>query len=131
MSSLAKTRALGDLLSAVEAWRKSKSHNSSPMPGELWESAVSLATKLGVTEVASRAKLEHSKLKRLVAERVGLESLESETTFLEIQPPQEVLDSSLVCQIEVESESGQARMRAQLTGASALQLVTIFREFSR
>ncbi len=131
---------LSELLGAIETWRRQTHNPTLGMPSELWAEAVRLAKQMGLSPVAGTLKINHGKLKRLVAEQMQPTKLTSvvrqkkstpETTFVEI--PRATVSpsfgSSFSCMLEVEA-SGRGRLRARIDSATAFDIATILREFA-
>lgn len=127
--------AVQQLRLALEKWRREYSAPTA-IPDEIWSRAARLAAEQGVGTVARELGLHYGKLKRLT-EALGPNegSAESSVTFVEVRPALvqgegNVSASSVTCVLELESCSG-SRMRANLIGASPLDLAVMFREYSR
>lgn len=131
---------LSALLEAIETWRRRTHNPTLGMPSELWAEAVRLAKQMGLSPVAGTLKINHGKLKRLVAEQIQPAKLTSvvrqkkstpETTFFEIPTTtvSKSFGSSFTCLLEVEA-SGRGRMRARIDSATAFDVATILREFA-
>jgi len=134
------------LRASIEEWRRSRK-TLGTMPENLWASATRLAREFGVSEIARALKIDHGKLKRLsgkpVSElkrtpkklvRSSPTACATPPTFLEVKSVECTSSlglgpSRISCKLEVEKE--QSRLRAQLENVTALDVATIFREFTR
>lgn len=107
-----------------EAWRRSRKFGAR-IPDKLWSLAVKLAEVHGVSRTATALKLDYHALKNRVA---GESSDPSSVvpTFIELTPSP--LTPSTECVVEFEDGSG-ARMRVQLRGCQAPDLVALGRSF--
>lgn len=132
---------LSELLDAIESWRRQSKKPTLGMPPEFWADAIGLAKQMGLGPVARTLKLNHGKLKKLVAPQAQAGELtrlvcqkkaSSVTpTFVEI-PPATVskgFGSSVSCLLEVESV-GRGRLRARIENATAFDVATILRDFA-
>ncbi|HEX4135394.1 MAG TPA: hypothetical protein VHY84_12345 [Bryobacteraceae bacterium] len=120
MRSKVQTFSIDEVRSRFEAWRQNR-QGREPIPGELWSAAVELARKNGVTQTAAELHLDGGKLKRLMVAKAT--SGKSAPAFVELLPPQAV--SLPECSIELEGRRG--KIRIQLKGASASDLVGLSR----
>lgn len=122
-------QSLGEELAA---WRKLHSAPT-PIPTEVWSRAAALALERGVGRISKALRLDYGKLKNLaeLSNSVPVPVPKSpEVTFIEFQAGQiESGTQAMSCLIEVEGAHGL--MRADMAGASPLELGTIFREFAR
>jgi hypothetical protein len=107
-----------------ERWRSS--HRSRlPIPEALWASAAEVAREHGVFRTAKILRLEHAKLKRMVALAAPVRRATAPPSgFLELVTPQGV-PSSTECVIELEGPRG--KMRIQWKGVSAPDLAGMSR----
>lgn len=140
MTPNATESQLNELRHAVESWRRSRKPPAG-MPDHLWSAAALLAAEVGVGIVVKELRIDHGKLMRL-AEQLRptgkltqhprqQKGLAPAARFVEV-PAATVAKSfspALSCMFEVESP-GRGRLRAQLDGATALEVATILREFA-
>jgi hypothetical protein len=108
-----------------ERWRKSH-RGRLPIPAPLWAAAAAAAREHGLFRTAKTLRLEHNKLKRMVASAkpaVRLAPAPRAGGFLELVAPQAV--SPTECVIELEGPRG--KMRIQWKGAAAPDLAGLSR----
>ena len=107
-----------------ERWRSSH-RGRLPIPKGLWAAAAEVAREHGVFRTAKTLRLEHGKLKRLVASAKPAvrRATAPPRGFLELVAPQAV--SSTECVIELEGPRG--KMRIQWKGATAPDLAGLSR----
>lgn len=123
-------REIVRLEKALREWRAT--HKSpTPIPAEIWSSAVDLARQLSVGQISRALHLDHGKLKRLT-DRSALAkdpSSSAVATFVEFKAEQFAPPTSAIsCALEIESVGGGA-MRARLDGITANDLGLVFRAF--
>jgi hypothetical protein len=108
-----------------ERWRSSH-RGRLPIPKGLWAAAAEVAREHGVFRTAKTLRLEHGKLKRMVASAkpaVRRAPAPPPAGFLELVTPQAV--SPTECVIELEGPRG--KMRIQWKGAAAPDLAGLSR----
>jgi hypothetical protein len=108
-----------------ERWRKSH-RGRLPIPAPLWAAAAAAAREHGLFRTAKTLRLEHNKLKRMVASAkpaVRLAPAPRAGGFLELVAPQAV--SPTECVIELEGPRG--KMLIQWKGAAAPDLAGLSR----
>lgn len=69
-----KKSKLNELKRKIELWRKKKQHQRAAMPKQLWREAVDLCEVYSACRIRKELRLEHSKLKALLAVRGKQES---------------------------------------------------------
>ncbi len=122
----AEARELGE---RIEQWRRTRTKRG-PMPSELWDVAVSLASRHGVYAIAQAVRLEYSALRRRV------EALEDDAqtrggsataAFVELRPSTSSI-SAPTSEIVVEvSDVGGRRMTIRVGSGSALDVTQMVR----
>jgi len=115
-----------DLLQArgrFEAWR-SRCRGRGRIPQELWELAVQLVGRHGVSRTASVLRLDYYSLKKH-AEMVDREPRAPSSTFLELPSP---LPLGKQCLFELDNRSG-VTLRVQLVGYDTADLEALARHF--
>jgi hypothetical protein len=108
-----------------ERWRKSH-RGRLPIPAPLWAAAAEVAREHGVFRTAKILRLEHGKLKRMVASAkpaVRRAPAPPPAGFLELVAPQAV--SPTECVIELQGPRG--KMRIQWKGATAPDIAGLSR----
>src|SRR5450631_4250217 len=101
-----------------ERWRRSH-RGRLPIPAALWASAAEVAREHGVFRTAKTLRLEHGKLKRMVASAkpaVRRASAPPQAGFLELVAPLSSGPDLTECVIELEGRRG--KMRIQWKGAT-------------
>ena len=107
-----------------EAWRRTRKAGTR-IPEKLWALAAKLAEEHGLSRTASTLKLDYHGLRKRV-EATGSESVDVSGAFVEFASPS--LPPPHECVLEFEDGSG-ARMRVQLQGCNAPDLVALVRSF--
>lgn len=69
----------------IERWRRQRTQPS-PMPEELWASAVSLARRHGVYPIARALRIDYGALKKRITPRPQVRSKIRKTEFIELGP---------------------------------------------
>jgi hypothetical protein len=107
-----------------ERWRKSHLGRL-PIPAPLWAAAAEVAREHGLFRTAKTLRLEHNKLKRMVASAKPTvrRAPAPPAGFLELVAPQAA--SPIECVIELEGPRG--KMRIQWKGATAPDLAGLSR----
>jgi hypothetical protein len=70
----------------LEEWRKNKKHRE-PIPEELWQLAVELSSRFGISQVARELRLNFMALKKRVTDKTGQRKIEIDKgdSFMEIK----------------------------------------------
>jgi hypothetical protein len=106
-----------------ERWRESH-QGRLPIPAALWAAAAEVAREHGVFRTAKTLRLEHAKLKRMVATAPPIRRAAAPPAgFLELVAPQAVAGTE--CVIELEGPHG--KMRIHWKGATAPDLAGLSR----
>jgi hypothetical protein len=112
-----------------EQWRKGRKI-ASPIPERLWEQAVRLARRYGVSRISKLLHVGYYSLKQRVerhaAPAAGGCDHPPTVTFVELDAP--AAPQELACLVEWEDTSG-AKMRVQLQGLNASDLTALSRSF--
>lgn len=118
---------LASLARQFAGWRQSREFGAR-IPERLWQAAVGMAAKYGLSRTASALKLAYYSLKERVdhAKRVARNSPQAAPTFVEL--PGLALTATGECVIEFEKASGD-RMRMQLKGINIADLAAFGRDF--
>ena len=118
-------RTLEQAKRQLAAWRAENSAPT-PLPGEIWDTAVRLARRHGVGQVARALRLDHGALKRRVEKpATGAQEFTS-PTFIELLPVAPPATISK-CDLRVESRRGDG-LRLRLTDVAPSALATLIRE---
>src|ERR1035438_6714313 len=105
-----------------ERWRKSH-RGRLPIPAGLWAAASAVAREHGVFRTAKILRLEHGKLKRMVASaKPAIRLAPAPTGFLELIAPQGVTSGPGLTECLIELEGPRGKMRIQWKGATAPDL---------
>jgi len=130
------TKALETLTSKVSQWRAGCGTKRARVPEDLWEEAVVVARTSGVFATAKATRLHYSVLKKRVEQAKQAPASERPSpTFIEVAPPavewsQPPLPSESESKTVVEFEGRDGgRLRVEVTGKSAVDLVGLAREF--
>jgi hypothetical protein len=112
-----------------EQWRTQR-RTAGPIPERLWKQAVRLAQQYGVSRISRTLGLGYYSLKERVDRQCdpaadGCRSLPA-VTFVELEAP--AASQGLACLVEWQDSSG-AKMRVQLQGMKATDLVALSRSF--
>ena len=110
-----------------EEWRENRSTHG--IPAELWSLAADLGARFGVSRTARALRVQYYALKKRVDAATASEGDVAVTTFpafVEILTAPPAVTSE--CLVEFDSQSG-AKMRIQVQGASAADLVALSRLF--
>lgn len=111
---------LEEIRRRFEHWRSTRARLGR-IPEELWEEAVSCATRYGVHRCASVLGLEYNRLKRRLALSGDRRDGEAtRPTFIEL--PSAVAANELECVMELHGASG-AMVRLRLRGVAVEQLI--------
>ena len=112
-------------------WRRTRKVRS-PIPDELWDSAVKMAGMHGLHRTAKTLRVNYYTLKKRVEQEAAGDSraLEDDpvTTFVELTPPAPA--ASCECTLELE-DSGGVKMRVYLKGVDTIDLTALTRSFWR
>jgi hypothetical protein len=111
--------------SRFEAWR-SRCLGRGRIPQELWELAVQLGRRYGVSRTASALRLDYYSLKKR-AENPGSERPARSSTFVELPSP--VL-AGKQCLFELDNPTGRT-LRVQLIGYDPADLEALVRHFGK
>jgi hypothetical protein len=106
-------------------WRRTHAYGAR-IPKALWDSAVELAVRHGVSRTATALKLGYYDLKKRLAERPVPQSGIAPATFVELTAAP--FGNACECTIELEKCDG-SRMRIEVKGASAPDLAAVSRSF--
>jgi hypothetical protein len=80
-----KKSKLNELKRKIELWRKKKQHQRAAMPKQLWREAVDLCEVYSACRIRKELRLEHSKLKALLAVR-GKQESPAEFVSIDLYP---------------------------------------------
>ena len=112
-----------------ERWRSSH-RGRLPIPKGLWAAAAEVARDHGVFRTAKTLRLEHGKLKRMVASAkpaVRRAPAPPAAAFLELVAPQVVPSGPGLSECVIELEGPRGKMRIQWKGATAPDLAGLSR----
>lgn len=116
-------QALEELSRSLADWRRNRAPRER-IPEELWARAAEVASQYGVWKTAKALRLEHNRLKAMIAApAAGLPA----ATFVELFSP--LPERIEECVLEV--ESAQGRLRVAVKSVTPLGLAAIIREFGR
>ena len=113
----------------LERWRRNRRRRS-PIPEELWASAVDLARRYGLAKTARALGLDYYSLKERIeaGDRQGSREMSARPAFVEIVPQPMAAVSE--CTLELEDRSG-ARMRVHLKGTAVPDITDLSESFWR
>ncbi len=120
------TKATDELLSRLSMWRKNRRPRT-PIPPELWDGAVELATAQGLWKTARALRLDYNALKKRVDARTSEHPTSPVPQFVEIFSPLSYQIAE--CILDVESARG-ARLRIEMKNMALSGLASIIREFA-
>jgi hypothetical protein len=120
----AKSRQVERAQKKFEAWRRSRSRIS-PIPEELWESAVVAAKEVGINQTSRALGLEYYALKKRVVASTGRLPMEA-SSFIEFDSP--APPSFTEWAVEMENGSG-ACLRVAVRSPSCPDVVALSRTF--
>lgn len=109
-------------------WRRTHAYGSR-IPMALWDAAVELAARHGLSRTATTLKLGYYDLKKRLAERGSGGALAQKAvapTFVELTPAP--LGNACECTIELEKRDG-SRMRIEVKGVPVPDLAAVSRSF--
>jgi hypothetical protein len=110
-----------------ERWRKSH-RGRLPIPAALWAAATAVAREHGVFRTAKILRLEHGKLKRMVASaKPAVRLAPAPAGFLELIAPQGATSGPGLTECVIEVEGPRGKMRIQWKGATAPDLAGLSR----
>ncbi|MBF0467154.1 MAG: hypothetical protein HQK94_18970 [Nitrospirae bacterium] len=112
---------LNEVLERFKQWRLAKSKRE-PIPGDLWDAAVSLTKRYSVNQVSRVLHVSYAKLRQ----RVGGKQSQVETPFMEIGLGQMV--SPVRCVVEIEKADGST-LKICFTGEGAQEILGIGKAF--
>ena len=105
-------------------WRKTKSRKGSRTPKHLWEAAIKLHGDYSTNEIAKGLRVEHSKLKSLIAKT---SKTKSTPTFIQMEIPRPELKQNEWL-IEMEKADG-TKMKISGSGTQIPDLALICQSF--
>ena len=108
--------------SQFQAWRERRTGRR--LPQHLWDLAVRLVCRHGVSRTAAALGLDYYSLKKRV-ESAAREPVSSSPAFVELPPP---VVLSRQCQFELDNGTG-ATLRLHLVGYDAADVATLARSF--
>lgn len=113
----------------LERWRRNRKQRS-PIPEELWASAVDLGRSYGLAKTARALRLDYYSLKERIdaGDRQGPREISERPAFVELIPQPTAAVSE--CTMELENRSG-ARMRIHLKGSGVPDLTGLSDSFWR
>ncbi|HEY9162143.1 MAG TPA: hypothetical protein VIS94_13790 [Desulfomonilia bacterium] len=118
--------ATDELLEELSVWRKAHRPHT-PLPPELWDQAVNLATRQGLWKTARALRLDYNALKKRADARTSEPATPDVPQFIEILSP---LSGQIAeCTLEVISTRG-ARMLIEMKNVASSGLASIIREFA-
>jgi hypothetical protein len=113
-----------------EQWRSRRTRGARPIPDRLWDQAVRLAQQYGVSRISKILRVGYYSLKERVDRQTAPTACGSQSwppvTFVELGTAAPA--TGLACLVEWEDKSG-AKMRVQLQGMKATDLVALSRSF--
>lgn len=116
---------------ALEQWRRD--HRApNPIPTQIWNEAVRLASKFGVGPVSTALRLDHARLKNRVGASTAVSHKPTPQAFVELFSSDPVSSatpgaSAMGCVLQLNSGRGH-QARLEVTGLDAAGLVSLIRE---
>lgn len=118
-----QTVSLEEVKGRFEEWRSNRK-GKAPIPDELWAAAAEVAQREGVSRTSTELHVEWNHLKRRMAAPSGTSSKPTPPRFVELVAPR----GKALPECVIELECRHAKLRIQLTDASASYLATLSRE---
>ena len=116
---------LDEARSRFEQWRRTR-RGKTPIPDELWSTAIAVARRDGVNPTAIALRLHGGKLKRRMAAS-GRSSRKAPTAaFVELLAPNQSHSGARLseCILELEGRNGKLRIHCQATTAAELAVLS-------
>jgi len=109
-------------------WRANKGGGPEPIPPKLWDAAVKLCGRHGVSRVSKWLRLHHTALKKRLGRRSSPSSVRPEPRFVEWRLPAGGLPVNSAAEYVVEVPcAGDAAQRIHVRGASAAEVAALAR----
>lgn len=112
-----------------EKWRSSP-NKKKPIPNHLWQLAINLCEKYLITQVCKTLRLNHSDLKKKIAQSKSFNEIEDKVNapqFIELEFSKSVVECETI--IEMENLNDSSKMKMSFKGDLPFEILTLTQQF--